>query len=72
MEEASNAFSSLLDHSEVSPSQKFAHEIPKSGPRLYATFSQLMALAHSVNRKNGRIFTRGCKCESCLQRQKRA
>ena len=38
----------------------------------YATFSQLMTLAHNFNRKNGHQITSGCNCESCHQKRKSA
>lgn len=36
--------------------------IPK---KTFATFSQLMTLAHNFNRKHGKSYVRGCKCKTC-------
>lgn len=50
---------------------KYASEPAKQRvAKSYATFSQLMTLAHNFNRKNGHPITSGCNCESCHQKRK--
>ena len=39
--------------------------LPKPPRKTFATFSQLMTLAHNFNRKHGKQVVRGCKCRQC-------
>ena len=32
-----------------------------------AKYSDLMTMAHNINRKNGKSYVKGCNCESCCK-----
>ena len=34
-------------------------------PKRLATFPQIITLAHAINRRYGRMATKGCNCYSC-------
>ena len=55
---------------EAAKVQEEKPKFKKSEPKTFATFSQLMTLAHAVNRRHGKAVTPGCNCFSCKGKQR--
>ena len=51
---------------------KFKKNVKFAGEWKPATFSQLMTLAHNINRRMGHLFTKGCHCHQCETNRKLA